>query len=50
MKEKYERLVEQYGDQLPDPTTEPRRFQYYVTLINWKEQLEKLSVDSNTKG
>lgn len=50
VKEKYERLVEVYGDQLPNPISEPRRFQYYVTLLNWNEQLQKLTVDSKPKG
>jgi hypothetical protein len=49
VRQRYEKLLEQYGDQLPCPTVEPRRFQYYVTLLNWKEQLEKLAVDSKPK-
>ncbi len=50
IRQKYQNLVDRYNDQLPDPTTEPRRFQYYVTLLNWNEQLEKLAVDSNPKA
>ena len=50
VRQRYEKLLEQYGDQLPCPTTEPRRFQYYVTLLNWNEHLQKLAVDSKPKG
>jgi len=28
----YQRMVEIYGDKLPDPDHSPREFQYYVNL------------------
>lgn len=48
--EMYEKLVERYGAQLPDPLQEPRRFEYYVKLYTWTEQVQKLVVDTQPKG
>jgi hypothetical protein len=31
----YERLVEMYGDQLPNPEHEPVRFAYFVKLYKY---------------
>ena len=47
---KFNQLVERYGDDLPSPIQEPRRFEYYVKLHTWDEQLQKLAVDSKPKG
>ena len=43
VKERYQKLVDLYGDQLPDPTYEPRRFEYYVKLYTWVEQIKQLT-------
>ena len=43
VKERYEKLVDVYGDQLPDPKHEPRRFEYYVKLYTWIEQIKQLT-------
>jgi len=48
--EKFNQLVEQYGDQLPNHIHEPRRFSYYVRMTAWTKELEKLAVDSKPKG
>lgn len=48
--EMYEKLVERYGDQLPNPIQEPQRFEYYVKLYSWNELVQKLTVDSKPKG
>lgn len=49
VKERFQKLVERYGCELPDHTQEPRRFEYYVKLLTWSEQLEKLSVAAQPK-
>ena len=47
---RFSQLVERYGQELPNPLQEPRRFEYYVKLYTWHEELQKLVVDSKTKG
>lgn len=42
-------LVERYQGELPNPLQEPKRFEYYVKLYTWHEQLQKLVVDSPNK-
>lgn len=49
VQKRFNQLVEQYGDELPNPILEPRRFEYYVKLHTWHEQLQKLAVDSKPK-
>jgi hypothetical protein len=33
--DKYNRMVEQFGEDLPNPEQEPIRFKYYVKLFNY---------------
>jgi hypothetical protein len=33
--DKYNRMVEQFGDNLPNPEQEPIRFKYYVKLFDY---------------
>lgn len=50
VQKRFNQLVERYGDELPNPLLEPRRFEYYVKLHTWHEQLQKLAVDSKPKA
>ncbi len=46
----YQEIVDHYGDELPNYAHEPRRFLYYIKLMRWRRELEKLAVDSKPKG
>jgi len=48
--ERYKKLVDNYGEQLPNPLVEPRRFEYFVKIFNWSEELKTYAVDSKPKG
>lgn len=46
IEKKYQELIDRYGKDLPNPLTEPRRFEYYVKLLTWGEELSKRPVDT----
>ena len=46
LEQKYKELLDRYSDQLPNPNHYPRQFQYYVNMLTWQKNLEKLAVDS----
>ena len=49
VQKRFNQLVERYGDELPNPFQEPRRFDYYARIYSWHEHLQKLAVDSKPK-
>ncbi len=48
-KQKYKELVDKYGTELPNPIQEPKRFEYYVKIMEWNQLIQKLAVDSKPK-
>lgn len=42
----FQELVERYGREFPNYAHEPRRFLYYIRLMRWHKELQKLAVDS----
>lgn len=45
--EKYNELVEMFGDKLPNPEQYPRCFGYYVKMYNYRKCLEKGEEEPN---
>lgn len=49
LEKNYKELVDRYGQDLPNPAHEPRKFLYYVRLMRWHKELLKRTVDSNNQ-
>lgn len=48
--QKFNELVKQYGNQLPNHIHEPKQFSHYVSLVGWNKELQRLTVDSKPRG